>query len=207
MSHLPEGASFEELVQDCFVAFRGSGLMLSPLDGELVSAWAAQGVPFEVVARGIRGAAEAALWDARPGEPALRSVRACRRKVEAEIRKYLDRAAGAHREDEAVAVLEEDREKKRARTLRKFAREHPEVASIVERAASAAQRVAPERREEAMLIVAARLLPFRQRVAVVREARAQRSSTEAVSARARRLARRFYLTAAARRALQLPAFW
>ena len=57
MSYLPEGASFEELVQDYFVAFRGSGLMLSPLDGELASTWAQVGVPFEVVARGIRRAA------------------------------------------------------------------------------------------------------------------------------------------------------
>src|SRR5688500_13002929 len=125
MSFLPEGASFEELVQDYFVAFRGSGLMLSPLDGELVSAWAALGVPFEVVARGIRRAAEETLWDARPGEPVLRSVRACRRAVEAEVKKYLDRSAGAHAEGEAAAALLEDREKKRASKLRKFAREHP----------------------------------------------------------------------------------
>ena len=40
MSYLPAGASFEELVQDYFVAFRGSGLMLSPLDGALASQWA-----------------------------------------------------------------------------------------------------------------------------------------------------------------------
>src|SRR4051812_23614348 len=95
MSYLPEGASFEELVQDYFVAFRGSGLMLSPLDGELASAWARAGVPFEVVARGIRRAAEVALRDVRPGEPGLRTLRACRRAVEAEIKKFLDRSAGA----------------------------------------------------------------------------------------------------------------
>src|SRR5689334_3401938 len=87
MSLLPESASFEEMVQDCFLAHRGAGLMLSPLDVELVMAWGDDGVPFEVVARGIRKAAEKALWDARPGEPALRSLRACRRDVEAEIKK------------------------------------------------------------------------------------------------------------------------
>ena len=77
MSLLPEAASFHELVQDCFLAFRGAGLMLSPLDAELIDAWAADGVPVEVVARGIRRAAEAALFDARAGTPALRSLRSC----------------------------------------------------------------------------------------------------------------------------------
>ena len=37
MSLLPEGASFEELVQDYFLAVRGAGLMLSALDAELLS--------------------------------------------------------------------------------------------------------------------------------------------------------------------------
>src|SRR4051812_3963668 len=95
MSLLPESASFEELVQDYFLAMRGSGLMLSALDTELLTSWAEQGVPFEVVARGIARSAEKALWDARPGEPVLRSLRACRRQVEAEIKKHRERSAGA----------------------------------------------------------------------------------------------------------------
>ena len=82
MSLLPATASFEELVQDCFLSHRGAGLMLSALDAELVGLWAREEVPFEVVARGIRRAAEKALWDARPGEPVLRSLRACKREVE-----------------------------------------------------------------------------------------------------------------------------
>ncbi|MBL9038439.1 MAG: hypothetical protein JNG84_07995, partial [Archangium sp.] len=65
MSLLPDSASFHERVQDCFVAYRGRGVSLSPADYDLVEAWAATEVPFEVVARGIRKAAEAALWDAR----------------------------------------------------------------------------------------------------------------------------------------------
>ncbi|MET0401169.1 MAG: hypothetical protein ABW123_02150, partial [Cystobacter sp.] len=69
MSLLPESASFEELVHDYFLALRGSGLMLSALDTELLSDWAGQAVPFEVVARGISRSAEKAMWDARPGEP------------------------------------------------------------------------------------------------------------------------------------------
>jgi hypothetical protein len=34
MSLLPDEATFEELVQECFLAHRGAGLMLSPLDLE-----------------------------------------------------------------------------------------------------------------------------------------------------------------------------
>ena len=95
MSLLPEGASFEELVQDYFLAVRGAGLMLSALDAELLTSWAREGVPFEVVARGITRSAEKALWDTRPGEPVLRSLRACQRQVDAEIKKYRERSAGA----------------------------------------------------------------------------------------------------------------
>ncbi|MFP2911161.1 hypothetical protein ACLESD_40250, partial [Pyxidicoccus sp. 3LFB2] len=94
MSLLPESASFEELVQDYFLAVRGAGLMLSALDTELLTTWAREGVPFEVVARGINRSAEKALWDARPGEPVLRSLRACRRQVESEIKKYRELSAG-----------------------------------------------------------------------------------------------------------------
>jgi hypothetical protein len=95
VSLLPPDASFEELVQDCFVAFRGSGLALSAVDAELLRRWAELGVPFEVVARGIRRRAERALWDAMPNEPLLRSLHACRATVEREIRRYLTRVAGA----------------------------------------------------------------------------------------------------------------
>src|SRR5215217_7321300 len=105
MSLLPEGASFEELVQDYFLAVRGAGLMLSPLDAQLLSAWADAKVPFEVVARGIARSAEKALFDARPGEPVLRSLRACRRQVDAEIKRYLSRTAGGG--NEVAAALQE----------------------------------------------------------------------------------------------------
>ncbi len=94
MSLLPLDATFEELVQDCFVAFRGSGLALSAVDAELLRTWAELGVPFEVVACGIRRRAERALWDAKPNEPLLRSLHACRAAVEREIRHYLARVAG-----------------------------------------------------------------------------------------------------------------
>ncbi len=57
MSLLPDGASLEEWVQDCFLAYRGSGVTLSALDAEILSRWAHSGAPFEVIARGIRRAA------------------------------------------------------------------------------------------------------------------------------------------------------
>jgi hypothetical protein len=94
MSWLPQNASFEELVADLFSAYRGSGLALSGLDAELLGAWAQRGVPFEVVARGIRRAAESAAFHVKQGDPPLRSLRACRRAVEAEIRRHLSRSAG-----------------------------------------------------------------------------------------------------------------
>src|SRR5688572_9410019 len=109
MSLLPESASFAELVQDYFLAMRGSGLMLSALDTELLTSWAEQGVPFEVVARGISRSVEKALLDARPGEPVLRSLRACRRQVESEIKKFRELAAVA-------SAPEAPAKKKRART-------------------------------------------------------------------------------------------
>lgn len=206
MSYLPESASFEELVQDYFVAFRGSGLMLSPLDGALASVWAQSGVPFEVVARGIRRAAEKALQDARPGEPALRTLRACRRAVEAEIKKFLDRSAGAG-EEAATRKLEEDREKKRQQALRKYGRDHPEWVALFERASERALRQPLEAREEAVLLHALRLLPYVERVALYREARRLCASQEALSVRARRMARRFHMSAVVRRAMCLPSFW
>jgi hypothetical protein len=207
MSYLPAGASFEELVQDYFVAFRGSGLMLSPLDGELASQWAQSGVPFEVVARGIRRAAESALRDARPGEPVLRTLRACRRAVEAEIKKFQDRSAGSGGEAEAQQQLQEDRDKKRRQALRKYAKEHPEWAALFNQASARAERQPPEAREEAVLLYALRLLPYPERAGLYREARRLCASQEALSARARRLSRRFHVSAVVRRAMCLPPFW
>ena len=107
MSHLPEGASFEELVQDYFLAFAGAGLMLSPLDGELCLGVGAGGRAVRGGGAGHPARGGGALWDARPGEPALRSLRACRREVEAEIRStWPGRGPGeARRRPEAPGAL------------------------------------------------------------------------------------------------------
>jgi hypothetical protein len=116
MSLLPLEASFEELVCDCFFAFRGSGLMLSPLDRQLLDTWARESVPLEVVARGIRLAAERAAWDARPGQPLLRTLRSCQRQVEKEVAHFRARAVGARPEDSS-SLAGETYEAKRHRKL------------------------------------------------------------------------------------------
>jgi len=133
MSLLPEGASFEELVQDYFLAVRGAGLMLSALDTEILTSWAREGVPFEVVARGIQRSAEKALWDARPGEPVLRSLRSCQRQVEAEIKKYRQRSAGEGESPRKRRALtwEETRHARLRASLERLAERRPELMSRV----------------------------------------------------------------------------
>ncbi|MBX5484450.1 MAG: hypothetical protein IRZ16_21730 [Myxococcaceae bacterium] len=220
MSLLPESASFEEMVQDCFLAHRGAGLMLSPLDVELVMAWSADGIPFEVVARGIRKAAERALWDARPGEPALRSLRACRREVDQEIRKYRARSAGAHSGQSSGAngqkprrSFEEERFRKLRAALTKLGREDPRVSEATARLlqtvllAPTSDLAEADRREHVVLAVLLRALPFAERLALYKEASALCGDPRLQSAHARRMSRRFHRNALTRRALALPGFW
>lgn len=218
MSFLPEGASFEERVQELFVAVRGAGLMLSPLDAELLASWSERGAPFEVVARGIRRAAERALWDTRPGEPALRSLRACKRQVEMELQKHLARAAGAGEggapgEAAGTEELVAERHKRMRAALRKAGREHAALSGAVERVLGALLREAPAdlaemaRREEAVPLVLLRGLPFPERLAILLEAKERRGDQAGMSAAARRMSRRFHTSAAVRKTFSLPAFW
>ena len=216
MSFLPEGASFEERVQELFLAVRGSGLMLSALDVELLEGWGERGVPFEVVARGIRRAAEKALWDARPGEPVLRSLRSCKRQVEAEIKKHLARVVGAASGGGEVKGEEEllaERHQRMCATLRKAGREREALAEAVERVVGFLVREVPRdlteagRQEEAALLLLVRSLPYPERRAVLQESKERRGVQTGMSARVRKLARRFHTFAAVRRALSLPAFW
>ncbi len=214
MSLLPDEATFEELVQECFLAHRGAGLMLSSLDLELVGDWGVRGVPFEIVARGIRRSAERALFDARPGEPVLRSLRACRKDVEAEIKKFQSRHAGATALSEPGEALEhapepDARAKKARAALKKLARARPELGAAVERLCGELLARAPlpaelDERLEAGLL---RALPFPERLLLVREARALCAAAPAASLRAQRLARRFHRGALLRRQLALPGFW
>jgi hypothetical protein len=86
MSDLPPGAlGYHAVVGEFFLALRGSGLLLSPLDQELVAEWERRGVPAPVVCRGIRrGLAQLAAE--KPGP--VRSLRSVRFAVEDEWRAY-----------------------------------------------------------------------------------------------------------------------
>jgi hypothetical protein len=212
MSLLPEGASFEELVQDYFLAVRGGGLMLSALDSELLTSWAREGVPFQVVARGIARSAEKALWDTRPGEPVLRSLRACKRQVEAEIKKYRDRSAG---ESEAAAerrrsrTWEETRHARLRASLERLAERRPELTSRVGQLLDSVLATPPaepaqlDAQECLVFLGLLRALPFGERGRLWREARGEGAEGQGMSARSRRLSRRFRLLALVRRELEM----
>lgn len=213
MSLLPESASFEELVQDYFLAMRGSGLMLDALDAELVTSWAEQGVPFEVVARGIARSAEKALWDARPGQPVLRSLRACRRQVETEIKKYRERSAGAGseggRRSARTRSWEELRHAQLQASLERLAEREPGLAPRIHRLMETVLHEVPgdfagmEARESLVGLMLLRGLPFPERRELWRTVRGEDMDQQYMSFRARRLARRFRLLAAVRRRLGL----
>lgn len=187
--------------------------MLSPLDVQLVLSWAEQGVPFEVVARGIRRAAERALWDAPAQGPSLRSLRACKRQVEAEIKKYVARAVGEGTPGEAGEDLVLERHKRMCAAIRKAGREHPALAGPAERLLATVlsepseSLVDASQREEAVLVLLLRGLPFELRLGLLREARQRRGDQAGMSARARKLSARFHTLAVLRKAFSLPSFW
>ena len=86
MSDLPAGAlDYRTVVSEYFLALRGAGLMLSPLDEEVVADWERRGIPVAVVCRGLRNAVEG-LVERRPGGP--RSLRALGFAVEDEWSAY-----------------------------------------------------------------------------------------------------------------------
>lgn len=211
MSLLPEGASFEELVQDYFLAVRGAGLMLSALDTELLTTWAREGVPFEVVARGITRSAEKALWDARPGEPVLRSLRSCQRQVEAEIKKYRERNAGAGEGPKKRRSLtwEETRHARLKASLEKLAERRPELTDRVGQLLEEVLARAPvepaefEAQEARAFLLLLRSLPFPERCQLWRESQGGGAESLGMSTRSRRVARRFRLLAQVRRSLEM----
>lgn len=212
MSLLPDSASFHERVQDCFVAYRGRGVSLSAVDVELVEAWATSGAPFEVIARGIRKAAEAAMWDAPDGAGLLRSLAACRRSVDSEIAKYLKRTAGR---TESAGELPEDafhvvRHKKLVAAVKKLAKEQPGLERALVRTHALPQPhdfAASNAQEELVLAWLLRALPFAERRMILREARRLMENAAAVSAQARRESLRFHRAALVRQKWSLPSFW
>jgi hypothetical protein len=180
MSLLPPEATFAEVVQEAFLRLRGKGLMLGALDAELLQAWANTGVPSDVVIRGLERAATRTLWDARPGEPGPRSLRACRPEVEAEIATWRARVvgAGAPAREEAGQLGE---------NLRALAVANPRFAKVVERlwAAGVLARANPR---DAVVAALLREMPFQERLTLLRAER--RQMVEEASPCARSILRR-----------------
>jgi len=216
MGLLPREASFAEEVADFFLAFRGAGVSLSPLDAELLLAWHQAGVPYDVVCRGIRRAAEKRAHHLAPGEPLLRTLRSCAKAVDDERKRAMGLRAGrATRSSEPAKAPDDPLARARA-ALRKAIREgtapvrrsatqvlplarDPEVDP-----ARAFARVA--RIDEALALCYLRALPFSQRLALLRAARAPLAAAlSRMSPRARRAALRAHRVLHARTHGELPA--
>ena len=73
----PEELSYLRLVEQAFVQLKGSGLMLSPLDVEIVRRWELEGAPARVVCRAIRESFEAHARTHGAGVEGPRSLRYC----------------------------------------------------------------------------------------------------------------------------------
>lgn len=211
MSLLPADASFHERVQDLFAAFRGKGVSLSALDVELLEEWAKTGAPFEVVARGIRKAAEGALFDAAEDDRGLRSLVACRTKVQAELKKYVASSAGrgesAAKKDVPLHVK---RHRKLKSALKRTAKTLPAMKAAVDRllALPAPESFdAAQAREDSAHAALLRALPFAQRLPLLQQAREFVQKSPPMSASARRESLRLHRAALLRRHLSLPAFW
>ena len=205
--------------------------MLGALDGELLASWASTEAPFEVVARGIRRAAERAGWDARPGEPVLRSLRACRREVEAELKRHGQLRVGRGQRPQAdlppashpVAQESEaapadplrrrarSQELKRARVLfEPLTHSHPKLFRAASCALEWAEALEPDAllaiwdREDRLVARLLRALPFEDRRGLLRTARDLVKAASPFSAGARRLSLRFHRSTLLRRHLGLP---
>lgn len=95
MSDLAPGdLTYQLVVAEFFLGLRGKGLMLSPLDQELVADWERRGLPVAVVCRGLRLGMEEHLQRRAPGASAPRSLRALRFAVEDEWKAFTARAVG-----------------------------------------------------------------------------------------------------------------
>ncbi|MBK9519080.1 MAG: hypothetical protein IPO09_17375 [Anaeromyxobacter sp.] len=95
MSDLPAGAlTYQAVVAEYFLGLRGAGLMISPLDQELVAEWERRGLPVAVVCRGLRTGLETLVEQRAPGATLPRSLRALRFAVEDEWNAYQRQRVG-----------------------------------------------------------------------------------------------------------------
>jgi hypothetical protein len=108
VSRIPaEALSYQAVIGEFFLQLRGAGLLLSPLDQELVSEWERRGLPAAVVCRGLRQGFEMLAAERGPASAPPRSLRALRGFVEEEWRAYrhgrVGDAPAPGREAEAAA--------------------------------------------------------------------------------------------------------
>lgn len=196
MSLLPESASFEERVVDCFCAIRGGGLGISALDRPILERWAASGAPFEVIARGLRLAAQKAGYDGIAGLPALSSLRAAGRTVDAEIRRYVKASAGAHRPAPVASGDAWARQRRDSvlASLQAWTAHRPELTEHARRLRSRLEVEPPDAVwiEDLTALTLLRGLPFAERGALWRRAGADGGGLSPTS---RKLARRTRLFA------------
>jgi hypothetical protein len=109
VSLLPaDEVTYLDCVAEFFLAQRGSGLMISSPDVELVRAYEGAGIPTAVLCRGIERAFERRR---HAGKPPHRTLSSCRRTIDAEVRHFLggaNRAPGdlpdSHALDRLVAL-------------------------------------------------------------------------------------------------------
>jgi hypothetical protein len=117
VSRIPaEALSYQTVVAEFFLQLRGAGLLLSPLDAELVAEWERRGLPAPVVCRGLRRGWEDLSRERGPDAAPPRSLRALRGWVEEEWRAYKegrvgDAPAPAVEADAARSRLEAARER------------------------------------------------------------------------------------------------
>jgi hypothetical protein len=95
MSDLPPDAlTYQAVVSEYFLGLRGTGLMISPLDQEVVEAWERRGLPVAVVCLGLRRGLEELVEQRAPGASLPRSLRALRFAVEDEWNAYQRQRVG-----------------------------------------------------------------------------------------------------------------
>jgi hypothetical protein len=109
VSLLPaDEVTYLDCVAEFFLAQRGTGLMISSPDVELVRAYEGAGIPTAVLCRGIERAFERRR---HAGKPPHRTLSSCRQTIDAEVRRFLggaNRAPGdlpdSHALDRLVAL-------------------------------------------------------------------------------------------------------
>jgi hypothetical protein len=212
MSLIPEAVGYEEQVQAFFLAFRGSGVSLSPLDADVLLDWKSRGVPYPVICRGIRLSAEAVVRDSRPEEARLRSLRSCRKAVESEFRRFLGRSVGRGKSPEKTPQeMATKRRKTALAKLRKASRQSPgpEHTKAIESAIQILLRcrsddpaevaAAIARVDDALALLYVRALPIATRREILSEARRNAGPRQPGSTtRARKDALRAHLVAVSR---------